>query len=175
MLELDKLLSDPYFDARIGPVWRETIKYLKTRKIDFLGTTLFSLPELEKQEGFENVRFVYVGGMEMPVGIYKFWRNRLKEQGKKLVTSYGHYIFGVFFDLPGAGLTYYPSTPRTYLYVVDEKDPFKLVKYGERGRVRGLKMDEAMLWCQVERDYAERVAPCEQYKWDGVKEIKTTF
>ena len=77
--------------------------------------------------------------------------------------------------MPDAELTYYPSAPQTHLYVVDEKDPFKLVRYGERGRVRGLKMDEAMLWCQVERDYAERAAPCEHYKWDGVKEIKATF
>jgi hypothetical protein len=96
VLELDKLLSDPYFDARIGPVWRETIKYLKTRKIDFLGTTLFSLPELEKQEGFENVRFVYVGGMEMPVGIYKFWRNRLKEQGKTGNVLWTLYFWSIF-------------------------------------------------------------------------------
>ncbi|MGC9014809.1 MAG: hypothetical protein ACP5KW_10590, partial [Thermoproteota archaeon] len=112
-LSLEKLLANPYFEARLGPVWRETIKYLNTRSIDFLGTTLFMLPELEKQKGFENVEFIYVGGMEIPKEAYKFWKARLKEQGKKLITSYGHYIFGVFFDLPNAELTYYSAAPQS--------------------------------------------------------------
>ena len=174
-LDLKKLLSIPYFEARLKPVWDETVKYLNTRKIDFLGTTLFMLPHLEEQEGFENVKFVYVGGMEIPFELYKFWKNRLEQEGKKLITSYGHYIFGLFFDLPSNELTYYSAAPQSFLFVTEEQDPFKFVKYGERGRVRYLKMDEAMLWCQQERDYAERVGPNEYFEWDGVKQIKAKF
>jgi len=174
-LGLKRLLADPYFEARLGPVWRETLKYLNTRSIDFLGTTLFMLPELEKQNGFENVKFVYVGGMEIPHEFYKFWKGRLEKQGKKMITSYGHYIFGLFFDLPNAELTYYPAAPQSFLYVTEEQDPFKLVKYGERGRIRFLRMDEAMLWCQQERDFAERVKPNEYFNWDGVKQVEAKF
>ena len=174
-LTLEKLLANPYFEARLGPVWRETVKYLNTRKVNFLGTTLFMLPDLEKQKGFENIKFVYVGGMEIPKEAYKFWKARLEEQGKKLITSYGHYIFGLFFDLPNAELTYYSAAPQSFLYVTEEQDLFKLVKYGERGRIRYLKMDEAMLWCQQERDFAQRVKPNEYFSWDGAKQIEAKF
>lgn len=174
-LTLEKILENPYFEARLGPVWRETVKYLKTRKIDFLGTTLFMLPELEKQDGFENVKFVYVGGMEIPKDAYKFWKKVLENQNKSLLTSYGHYIAGLFFDLPNAKLTYYPAAPQSLLFVTEEQNPFKLVKYGERGRVRCLKTSKAMLWCQQERDYAERVAPFDHFNWDGIKEVEAKF
>jgi hypothetical protein len=36
-------------------------------------------------------------------------------------------------------------------------------------------MDEAMLWCQQERDFGERVKPNEYFNWDGVKQIEAKF
>jgi len=171
-LDLEKIFSDCFLKAVLGPAVEYTIDVLRREKIEFLGTALFFLPFLENQEGFENVRFVYVGGMEISNALYRFWKRRLEKHGAKLITSYGHFMFGVIFDLPSQSLTYYPPAPLSLLLVTEPDDPFKVVKYGERGRVRYLRMDEAMLWCQQERDYAERAAPHNHFNWDGVKEIK---
>jgi hypothetical protein len=61
------------------------------------------------------------------------------------------------------------------LYVVKEDDPHSLVNYGERGRVRFLRMSKSLLWSQTERDFAERVAPQREFKWDGIKNITTQY
>ena len=37
----------------------------------------------EKQKGFENVKFVYIGGMEIPLNLYKFGKPDLKNMGRK--------------------------------------------------------------------------------------------
>ena len=169
------ILKDSFMKVRMGPCLEYTDEILSREKIEFLGTMLFWLSALEKHEGFKNVKFVYVGGMEIPFDLYKYWKERLEAEDKKLLTSYGHHKFGVFFDLPEQPLTYYPSAPLSLLFVTDEEDPFKLVKYGERGRIRYLSLDKAMIWCQQERDYAERVGSNKYFSWDGVKEIKAKF
>jgi hypothetical protein len=176
MKKLREFISkDPFLKARVDPPLEYTDEILRKEKVEFLGTLLFWLPALEKHESFKNVKYVYIGGMEIPVELYKYWKGKLEADGKKLLTSYGHHRFGVFFDLPGQELTYYPSAPLSFLYVTEKEDPFKLVKYGERGRIRYLSLDKAMLWCQQERDYAERVAPNEYFSWDGVKQIEAKF
>jgi hypothetical protein len=166
---------DEFLEARIAPCLEYTVDVLEREEIGLLGTALFFLPRLQGLKGFEHVRFVYLGGTEIPRRAYEALRERLEQSGRKLITSYGHYMFGLIFDLPDAGLAYYPPVPLSFLYVVDEVDPFKLVRYGERGRVRFLRADDTLLWCQVERDYAERVAPNKHFNWDGVREVKATF
>ena len=176
MEKLKEILSrDISLKERFEPCLEYVDDILGKERIDFLGTAPFWLNSLENHRGFENVKFVYVGGMEMPPEIHKFWKERLKSEGRELITSYGHFRFGLAFDLPNQSLTYYFHAPLTLLFVTKEENPYELVNYGERGRVRYLSLDKAMLWCQVERDYAERVTPNQYFSWDGVKQIKAKF
>lgn len=174
--ELSRIISqDNFLQERFGPCLEYTDDILSREKIEFFGTMIYWLNAFENHKGFENVKYVYIGGMEIPVEFYNFWKERLKREGRELITSYGHYRFGLLFDLRNQPLTYYPFEPFNFLFVTQEENPFELVKYGERGRVRFLSLDKAMLWCQVERDYAERVRGNEYFDWDGVKEIKPKF
>lgn len=165
--------NDPFLNARLSPAIEYQLDILGKEKIGFLGTALFSLPLFIEAKGFENVKMVYCGGMEIPLEQYKYWKKELEAMDKKFVTSYGHYMFGLIFDVHDEKPTYYPPSPLSLLYVVKEDDPYGFVDYGKRGRVRFLRMSEALLWSQIERDYAERVAPQGEFKWDGVRNITT--
>jgi hypothetical protein len=132
------------------------------------------LPSLMKAEGFENVRAIYLSGMEVPYEQLKYWRKLLPN--KTFLTSYGHHQLGLCFAHPKFEIpTYYPPAPVSLIYVVDPENPLRMVKYGERGRVRLVRMDESLLWVQTERDYAERVKPYGEIKWDGIRDVVPTF
>jgi hypothetical protein len=169
------ITSDSFLNARLSPSVEYQLEILGKEKIGVLGIALFSLPLFVRAAGFENVLLVYCGGMEIPPEQYKYWKKELEAKGKKLVTSYGHYIFGLIFDAPGEGLTYYPPLPQSLLHVVKRDDPYELVDYSQRGRVRFLRMSKALLWSQVERDYADRAAPVKEFNWDGVRNITSSF
>jgi hypothetical protein len=167
--------SNPFLKARLSPSVEYQLDILGKEEIGVLGIALFSLPLFMRAKGFENVKLIYCGGMEIPSEQYRYWKKELEAMDKKIVTSYGHYMFGLIFDVPNEELTYYPPSPLSLLYVVKEDDPHIFVDYGERGRVRFLRMSEALLWSQPERDYAERVSPQNEFKWDGLKNITSSF
>jgi len=59
------------------------------------------------------------------------------------------------------------------LEVVDFDDATKIVGYGETGRVRLTTLTkETFIPRFLERDECEREAPCEQYPWDGVRNVR---
>jgi len=172
----DDLLNDAFFKARISPAIEYQLDILEKEKISVLGSTPFLLPFFAKCKGFENVKLIYFGGMEIPSEQYKLWKEDLSKMDKKLITSYGHYMFGLIFNTPNEELTYFSPSPLSSLYVVKEDNPFDSVEYNENGKVRFLRMDSTLLWSQVERDYATRVqSNISSIKWDGVKNITTKY
>ena len=57
--------------------------------------------------------------------------------------------------------------------VVDFDDETKLVGYGKTGRVRLTTLTKEFFMPRfLERDECEREAPCEQYPWDGVRNVR---
>jgi hypothetical protein len=70
-------------------------------------------------------------------------------------------------------IIYYPPVPRAVLEVVDFDDANKIVDYGATGRVRLTTLTkETFIPRFLERDECEREAPCEQYPWDGVRNVR---
>ena len=59
------------------------------------------------------------------------------------------------------------------LEVVDPDHPTKLVPYGHLGRVRLTTLTKEFFIPRfLERDECEREAPCDQYPWDGVRNVR---
>jgi hypothetical protein len=70
-------------------------------------------------------------------------------------------------------IIYYPPVPRAVLEVVDFDDATRIVGYGETGRVRLTTLTkETFIPRFLERDECEREAPCDQYPWDGVRNVR---
>jgi hypothetical protein len=57
--------------------------------------------------------------------------------------------------------------------VVNPEEPDQLVGYGETGRVRLTTLTKEFFMPRfLERDQCEREAPCAQYPWDGVRNVR---
>lgn len=166
--------NDVFLKARFQPAIEYATEILSREKIDFISATFQLLPIFTNIKGFENVKYIYFGGMEINKDKYFRIREEFEKVGKKTLTSYGHFIFGLTFDLYEAPLTYYPA-PFSLFLLTSFDDPFKLVKYGEEGRLRFFVATNTLLWSQVERDYGKRVSPAFGFDKDGIKEVKTTF
>ena len=70
-------------------------------------------------------------------------------------------------------IIYYPPAPRAMIEVVDPDNPMKLVDYGKTGRVRLTTLTKEFFMPRfLERDECERERPCEQYPWDGVRNVR---
>ncbi|HXG70589.1 MAG TPA: hypothetical protein VNJ04_08265, partial [Gemmatimonadaceae bacterium] len=70
-------------------------------------------------------------------------------------------------------IIYYPPAPRAMIEVVKPDQPDQLVDYGGTGRVRLTTLTREFFMPHfLERDEAEREAPCAQYPWDGVRNVR---
>ena len=62
-----------------------------------------------------------------------------------------------------------PPPAGAVVEVVDPDTPTRVVGYGETGRVRLTTLTKEFFMPRfLERDEAEREAPCDAYPWDGV-------
>jgi len=171
-LDMEKAKSNPFLMARFGPLLEYSFDALK-RGIDVFGTILPLLPLFENAPGFERVKAILIG---MEIQKDKFLEYKEKFKSKIIFNTYGNSNSGLFPNIPTKEIKYYPPAPLSYIYVVEEDNPLKTVRYGERGKLRNLKMDEYFLWNEVQdRDYAERIPPHKEFKWDGIKEIKVKW
>ncbi len=131
-----------------------------------------------------SVKGVFAGGTEMkPEAV----RNIVEElfKGKILfIPTYGNALVGLArpraiatHAAPIEGqrpysIIYQPLQPRTVLRITKPGEPSVDVPYGERGRVEITTLSfEWFMPRFVERDEAERIAPTEDYPWDGVCEV----
>ncbi len=166
--DMEKLTSIPSLSVMI----EESFNTLR-RGVDVFCTIFPLLHLFENAQGFDKVKVIYLG-----IGIQHNDLQMLqkKYKDKKFFNTYGNSNTGVFPNISTEALIYYPPAPLSYMYVVDDNDTFKVVKYGERGRLRNLKMDQFFLWCELQdRDYAERYLPNKEFKWDGIKEVSVDW
>lgn len=165
--------NNQFLQITLGPAIEFTKDTLAKEKIGGLVTAIQLLPSIVSAKGFENIQAIYLSGMEIPKEMYKFWREKLPHI--KFISSFGHHNLGFSYSTLFPDEPYYSPSPLSEIYVVNENDPYSLVDYGKRGRHKIVRMDPAFLWSQLDRDYSVRVAPQEEYKWDGIKDVKPSF
>ena len=120
---------------------------------------------------------VFCGGTEMTPQFHRFAVEELME-GAHFAPTYGNTLMGLGPSKPPAkednwAIIYYPPAPRAMIEVVDPDDPWKLVDYGTTGRTRLTTLTKEFFMPRfLERDECERERPCEQYPWDGVRNVR---
>jgi len=120
---------------------------------------------------------VFCGGTEMTPQFHRFAVEELME-GAYFAPTYGNTLMGLAVHKPrGAGdpwdIIYYPPAPRAVIEVVDPDQPERVVGYGETGRVRLTTLTREFFMPRfLERDEAEREAPCDLYPWDGARNVR---
>jgi hypothetical protein len=127
-----------------------------------------------KKAGFTGV---FCGGTEMTPQFHRFAVEELLE-GAHFAPTYGNTLMGLASHKAPQpeddwAIIYYPPAPRAVLEVVDPASPDRIVDYGETGRVRLTTLTrEFFMPGFLERDEAEREPPCEQFPWDGVRNVR---
>jgi phenylacetate-coenzyme A ligase PaaK-like adenylate-forming protein len=120
---------------------------------------------------------VFCGGTEMTPQFHRFAIEELME-GAYFAPTYGNTLMGLATHKPPApednyAIIYYPPSPRAMIEVVDPDEPTKVVEYGQTGRVRLTTLTKEFFMPRfLERDECEREAPCDQYPWDGVRNVR---
>ncbi len=120
---------------------------------------------------------VFCGGTEMTPQFYRYAAEELLE-GVYFAPTYGNTLMGLAVHKPRVAednyaVIYYPPAPRAMIEVVDPDNPERVVDYGETGRVRLTTLTREFFMPRfLERDEAEREAPCDLYPWDGVRNVR---
>jgi hypothetical protein len=127
-----------------------------------------------KQAG---IKGIFCGGTEMTPQFHRWVREEVLGD-IYFAPTYGNTLMGLAvhkpFDLAdNYAIIYYPPRPRAILEVVDPDNPMEVVGYGKTGRVRLTTLTKEFFMPRfLERDEAEREAPCEKYPWDGVRNVR---
>jgi phenylacetate-coenzyme A ligase PaaK-like adenylate-forming protein len=120
---------------------------------------------------------VFCGGTEMTPQFHRFAVEELME-GAYFAPTYGNTLMGLAVHKPRGpkdswDIIYYPPAPRAVIEVVDPEAPERVVGYGETGRVRLTTLTKEFFMPRfLERDEAEREAPCALYPWDGARNVR---
>lgn len=120
---------------------------------------------------------VFCGGTEMTPQFHRFAVEELME-GAYFAPTYGNTLMGLATHKVPApednwAIIYYPPSPRAMIEVIDPDNPTELVEYGKTGRARLTTLTKEFFMPRfLERDECEREAPCEQYPWDGVRNVR---
>jgi hypothetical protein len=120
---------------------------------------------------------VFCGGTEMTPQFHRFAVEELME-GAAFHPTYGNTLMGLATSRKTGpaedwAVVYYPPLPKAMIEVVDPDNPWKVVDYGKTGRVRLTTLSKEFFMPRFpERDEAEREAPCDQYPWDGVRNVR---
>jgi phenylacetate-coenzyme A ligase PaaK-like adenylate-forming protein len=123
------------------------------------------------------IKGVFCGGTEMTPQFHRFAVEELME-GAYFAPTYGNTLMGLATHKPfdpadNYAIIYYPPSPRAMVEVVDPDETDRVVGYGETGRVRLTTLTKEFFMPRfLERDEAEREAPCPTYPWDGVRNVR---
>jgi hypothetical protein len=124
------------------------------------------------------IKGVFCGGTEMTPQFHRFAVEELLGPDVYFAPTYGNTLMGLATHRAPAkednwAIIYYPPAPRALLEVVNPDNPLELVPYGSTGRVRLTTLTkETFIPRFLERDECEREAPCDQYPWDGVRNVR---
>jgi hypothetical protein len=130
------------------------------------------------------IKGVFAGGTEMSPESVRHIAENLFGGKIRFVPTFGNALVGLApprelatFHRPIAGqrpysVIYQPLQPRTILRVTKREDSRQLVDFDQRGFVEITTLTKEWFMPRFrERDMAERIAPTDQYPWDGVAEV----
>lgn len=119
---------------------------------------------------------IFCGGTEMDAQFNRFAREELVP-GIDFIPTYGNTLMGLAAPRPfrqgdDYSITYYPPQPRATFEIVDPDDMDRLLDYNERGRVLLTTLTREFFMPRFpERDEGYRAKPCDEYPWDGVRDL----
>jgi phenylacetate-coenzyme A ligase PaaK-like adenylate-forming protein len=158
----------------------QALTLLKAHEIKCLFTTPKLLEALCEKVSLRKVGItgVFCGGTEMTPQFHRFAVEELLD-GIYFAPTYGNTLMGLATHKPRTkpddpwDIIYFPPSPRAMIEVVDPDRPDRVVGYGETGRVRLTTLTREFFMPRfLERDEAEREAPCDLYPWDGVRNVR---
>jgi len=123
------------------------------------------------------IKGVFCGGTEMTPQFHRFAVEELMD-GIYFAPTYGNTLMGLATHKApepkdNYAIIYYPPAPRAAIEVVDFDETNRYVDYGATGRVRLTTLTKEFFMPRfLERDECEREAPCAQYPWDGVRNVR---
>ena len=121
---------------------------------------------------------IFCGGTEMTPQFHRFAVEELLGPDIYFAPTYGNTLMGLATHKAPEpednwAIIYYPPAPRAMIEVVNPDKPHELVEYGATGRVRLTTLTyETFIPRFLERDECERERPCNQYPWDGVRNVR---
>ena len=158
----------------------QALTLLKAHEIKCLFTTPKLLEALCEKVSLRKagITGVFCGGTEMTPQFHRFAVEELLD-GIYFAPTYGNTLMGLATHKPRTkpddpwDIIYFPPSPRAMIEVVDPDRPDRVVGYGETGRVRLTTVTKEFFMPRfLERDEAEREAPCDLYPWDGVRNVR---
>ena len=158
----------------------QALTLLKAHEIKCLFTTPKLLEALCEKVSLRKVGItgVFCGGTEMTPQFHRFAVEELLD-GIYFAPTYGNTLMGLATHKPRTkpddpwDIIYFPPSPRAMIEVVDPDRPDRVVGYGETGRVCLTTLTKEFFMPRfLERDEAEREAPCDLYPWDGVRNVR---
>ena len=120
---------------------------------------------------------IFSGGTEFTPQWNRFAHEELLD-GAYMTPTYGNTLMGLAPSERsgphnGYKITYHAPQPRAVVQVVDFDDPWRVVDYGQSGRVKLTTLTKEFLMPGfLERDEGEREPPCGPYPWDGVSGVR---
>ena len=136
-------------------------------RLDKMGTTI-------RKAGITGI---FSGGTEFTPQWNRFAQEELLD-GAYMTPTYGNTLMGLAPSEPSGPhnnfkITYHAPQPRAAVQVVDFDDPWRVVDYGQTGRVKLTTLTkEFFMPGFLERDEGEREPPYEKYPWDGVSGVR---
>jgi phenylacetate-coenzyme A ligase PaaK-like adenylate-forming protein len=181
----------------INKAWTEHLQAYKDHVIDqavtILGaghdiTCLFTTPKLLEALALRldkmgttirkaGITGIFSGGTEFTPQWNRFAQEELLD-GAYMTPTYGNTLMGLAPSEPSGPfnnfkITYHAPQPRAVVQVVDFNDPWRVVEYGDTGRVKLTTLtQEFFMPGFLERDEGEREPPYEKYPWDGVSGVR---
>jgi hypothetical protein len=124
------------------------------------------------------IRGIFCGGTEMTPQFHRFAVEELLGPDIYFAPTYGNTLMGLAVHKKPEpednwAIIYYPPHPRAVLRVVNPDNADEVVPYGATGRVCLTTLTkETFIPRFLERDECEREAPCDQFPFDGVRNVR---
>lgn len=158
----------------------QALTILKANEIKCMFTTPKLLEALCEKINLAKygIKGIFCGGTEMTPQFHRFAVEELLGPDIYFAPTYGNTLMGLATHRAPTpadnwAIIYYPPAPRAILEVVNPDKPNELVGYGQTGRARLTTLTkDTFIPRFLERDECEREAPCEQYPWDGVRNVR---
>jgi phenylacetate-coenzyme A ligase PaaK-like adenylate-forming protein len=153
---------------------------IRHRKITNMFTTPRLLENLAERMSLvkAGLKGVFVGGTTMTPQYVRFVVEEVLEGKINFAPTYGNTLMGLAISKKlepkdNYSITYYAPQPRATLRIVNPDKPEELVPYDTYGRVELTTMTKEFFVPRfLERDEAIRRPPCDEFPWDGVRDVR---